>query len=114
MTSGVLGPHVMIAVVDDDKGVCRATRSLLRSLGRRVVTFTAPDAFLKSEELHETSCLITDVHMPGISGVELQARLKAEGHRIPVIVMTAFPDDRVRDRAMQNGAGIRPVVAGSG
>jgi len=96
--------HVMIAVVDDDEGVCRATKGLLRSLGHRVSTFAAAEAFLKSGQLHETSCLITDVQMPGMSGIDLQAHLKAEGHHIPVIVMTAFPDDRVRDRAMQNGA----------
>ena len=94
----------MIAIVDDDEDVCQATKSLLRSLGYRVATFTAAEAFLKSGELHETSCLITDVQMPGMSGIELQARLKAEAQRIPVIVMTAFPDDSVRDRAVQQGA----------
>ena len=94
----------MIAIVDDDEGVCQATKSLLRSLGHRVATFTAAEAFLKSGQLHETSCLITDVQMPGISGIELLARVKAEGHRFPVMVVTAFPDDRVRDRAMQHGA----------
>ena len=93
-----------IAIVDDDEGVCQATTSLLRSLGYRVVTFPAAEAFLKSDQLHETSCLITDVQMPGMSGIELQAHLKAEAHRIPVIVMTAFPSDGVRDRAIQNGA----------
>ena len=94
----------MIAIVDDDEGVCQATKSLLRSLGYRVATFTAAEEFLNSGQLHETSCLITDVQMPGMSGIELQARLKAEGHRIPVIVITAFPDDSVRDRAIQQGA----------
>ena len=94
----------MIAIVDDDEGVCQATGSLLRSLGYRVATFAAAEEFLKSDQLHETSCLITDVQMPGMSGIELQAHLKAEGHRIPVIVMTAFPNDGVRDRAIQQGA----------
>jgi FixJ family two-component response regulator len=94
----------MIAIVDDDEGVCQATRSLLRSLGYQVSTFTAAEEFLNSGQLQETSCVITDVQMPGISGIELLARVKAEGHRFPVMVVTAFPDDRVRDRAMQHGA----------
>jgi len=93
-----------IAIVDDDEGVCQATKSLLRSLGHRVTTFTTAEEFLKSGQLPEISCLITDVQMPGMSGIELQAHLKAEGQRTPIIVITAFPDDRVRDRAMQNGA----------
>ena len=91
----------LIAIVDDDEHVCQATKSLLRSLGYRVVTFAAAEEFLKSDQLQETSCLITDVQMPGMSGIELQAHLKAEAHRIPVIVMTAFPNDGVRDRAIQ-------------
>jgi CheY-like chemotaxis protein len=94
----------MIAIVDDDEAVRRATGRLLRSLGYRVATFATGKAFLKSGELHETSCLIIDVHMPGMSGFELQARLKAEGHHMPIIVITAFPDDGVRDYAVQHGA----------
>jgi FixJ family two-component response regulator len=93
-----------IAVVDDDEGVRQAIRSLLRSLGYRVATFTTAEEFLKSGQLPEISCLITDVQMPGMSGIELQAHVMAEGHTFPVIVMTAFPDDGVRDRAIQNGA----------
>ena len=84
--------------------MCQATRSLLRSLGYRVATFATAEEFLKSGQLPEISCLITDVQMPGMSGIELQARLKAEGHTFPVIVVTAFPDDSVRDRAIQQGA----------
>jgi len=94
----------MIAIVDDDEHVRYATKSLLRSLGHLVVTFATAEEFLNSDQLLETSCLITDVQMPGMSGIELQARLKAEAHRIPVIVMTAFPDDGVHHRAIQQGA----------
>ena len=83
----------MIAIVDDDEAVCQATGSLLRSLGYRVATFLTAEEFLNSGQLREISCLITDVQMPGMSGIELQARLKAEGHPFPVIVITAFPDD---------------------
>ena len=94
----------MIAIVDDDEYVRQATGGLLRSLGYRIATFATAEKFLNSGQLQEISCLITDVQMPGMSGLELQARLKAEAHRIPVIVMTAFPDDSVCDRATQQGA----------
>jgi FixJ family two-component response regulator len=104
MIAGWVPGMPMIAVVDDDESVCEATGTLLRSLGHRIATFANAEEFLKSGQLHEISCLITDVQMPGMSGIELQAHLKAESHRIPVIVITAFPDGRIRDRAMQQGA----------
>jgi FixJ family two-component response regulator len=93
-----------IAIVDDDEAVRKATGSLLRSLGHHIAIFATAQEFLNSAHLLETSCLITDVQMPGMSGIELQAHLKAEGRKFPVIVITAFPNDRVRERAMQNGA----------
>jgi FixJ family two-component response regulator len=94
----------MISIVDDDQAVRDATRALIRSLGYRVSTFASAEEFLASDRLHDTSCLISDVQMPGVNGIELQDRLVAGGHRIPIIFMTAFPDDRVRDRAMRSGA----------
>ena len=94
----------MISIVDDDQAVRNAIKALIRSLGYRVATFSSAEEFLKSERLHETSCLISDVQMPGLNGIELQDRLTANGHRIPIIFVTAFPDERVRDRAMQSGA----------
>ena len=94
----------MISVVDDDDAVRKATKALIRSLGYRVATFASAEEFLESEWLRDTSCVISDVHMPGLNGVELQARLAAGGHRIPMIFITAFPDDRMRDRAMRSGA----------
>jgi FixJ family two-component response regulator len=94
----------MISIVDDDEAVRNATRALIRSLGYRVETFASAEEFLESDRLHETACLISDVQMPGLNGIELQARLKADGHRIPIIFVTAFPDAHVRDRAMQSGA----------
>jgi FixJ family two-component response regulator len=94
----------MIAIVDDDDGVRRATSRLLRSLGHGVVTYATAQDFLNSEHLSTISCLIADVQMPGINGNELQMRLKASGHNFPVIVITAFPEDRVRERALQLGA----------
>ena len=94
----------MIAIVDDDKGVRVALERLLRSLGHNASAFGSAEEFLKSEKLHDTSCLITDVRMPGLTGIDLQDRLIADGHRIPIIFMTAHPDDNVRARAMKAGA----------
>jgi FixJ family two-component response regulator len=94
----------MISIVDDDEAVRNATKALIRSLGYRAVTFSSAEEFLGSNRLHETSCLISDVHMPGVNGIELQDQLAARGHRIPIIFITAFPDDRARDRAMRSGA----------
>ena len=62
------------------------------------------EEFLTSESLHETSCLITDLHMPGLSGIELQDRLIAQGHHLPIVFITAFPDERLRTRALEAGA----------
>ena len=67
-------------------------------------TFGSADDFLKSEQIHDTSCLITDVQMPGLSGLDLQDRLIARGHCIPIIFMTGYPNDNVRARAMKAGA----------
>ncbi len=94
----------MIVVVDDDETVRNATQSLVRALGYRVSTFASADEFLKSEQVHDTSCLITDVRMPGLTGLDLQDHLIAQGHRIPIIFMTGFSEDGVRARAMNAGA----------
>jgi FixJ family two-component response regulator len=96
--------QVLISIVDDDEPVRDATKSLVRSLGYHACTFGSADDFLKSEQLHDTSCLITDVQMPGLSGLDLQDRLVARGHCIPIIFMTGYPDDNVRARAMMAGA----------
>ena len=94
----------MIAIVDDDEAVRDATKTLMRSLGYNVYTFGSADEFLKSEQVHDTSCLITDLHMPGLSGIDLQERLIARGHRIPIIFITGYSDENVRIRAMKAGA----------
>ena len=94
----------MISIVDDDESVRNATKALIRSLGYRVATFASAEEFLASEKLQDTACLISDVQMPGLNGIELQDRLTASGHHIPIIFITAFADDRVRDRVMQSGA----------
>ena len=97
-------PQALIAIVDDEEPVRHATKSLVRSLGHRASTFGSADDFLKSEQVHDTSCLITDVQMPGLSGLDLQDHLIARGHCIPIIFMTGYPNDSVRARAMKAGA----------
>jgi len=94
----------MIVVVDDDETVRNATQSLVRALGYRASKFASADEFLKSDQVHDTSCLITDVQMPGLTDIDLQDHLIAQGHRIPIIFITGFPEDGVRARAMNAGA----------
>src|SRR5262245_15188972 len=94
----------MITIVDDDDAVREATKGLVRALGYQVSTFASAEEFLDSERVHDTSCLITDLHMPGLSGIELQSRLIANGHHMPIIFITAFPEEDVRKRAMNAGA----------
>ena len=94
----------MIAIVDDDEALREAMKSLVRSLGYSVSTFGSAEEFLNSEQINDTSCLVTDVQMPGLSGLDLQDRLIASGHRIPIIFITAYSDENVRIRAMKAGA----------
>jgi FixJ family two-component response regulator len=94
----------IIAVVDDDESFRRATMSFIRSLGYAVVQFASAEAFLKSDRVHETDCLISDVQMPGMNGVELQGKLIAEGHHLPIIFMTALPEMKARTQALAAGA----------
>src|SRR5882757_7422989 len=74
----------MIAIVDDDHAAREATKTLVRSLGYQALTFASADEFLKSKQVRGISCLITDLHMPGLNGIELQHRLIDGGHRIPI------------------------------
>ena len=94
----------MIAIVDDDEAVREATKTLVRSLGYSASTFGSAEEFLKSKQFSNTSCLITDLQMPGLSGLDLQDQLIADGHRIPIIFVTAYPDENARTRAMNAGA----------
>lgn len=94
----------IISIVEDDAAVRLATESLVKSLGFDVYTFASAQEFLQSHREAETACLISDVQMPNMSGVELQADLANRGFRIPTIFMTAFPDESVRQRAMAAGA----------
>jgi FixJ family two-component response regulator len=97
--------HVpVVSIVDDDESVRTAMSSLVRSLGYEACDFGSAEAFLASPRLHDTSCLIVDVQMPGMTGLDLQAELQARRSGIPVMFITAFPEDRIRRRAEGAGA----------
>ena len=102
-----LGPKLprtaVIAIVDDDLSVREALTSLVRSLGFVAMTFESAEDLLKSRRRRSLSCMIVDVQMPGMTGFELHNRLVASGKPIPTILITAFPDERTRERALQAG-----------
>jgi len=94
----------LISVVDDDESVRRTTTLLIESFGFRAAAFESAETFLNSGHLHDTSCLIVDVQMPGIDGLQLQSQLAAAGCGIPIIFITAYESKDSRQRAMQAGA----------
>jgi FixJ family two-component response regulator len=94
----------LISIVDDDEAVREATKSLIRSLGYNAETFGSAEEFLAWTQIELTDCLITDVQMPGLSGMDLQDRLISEGHEMPTIFVTAFPDTKLENRALRGGA----------
>ena len=89
----------VVMIVDDDDSVRRAARRLIRSFGFAVDTFASAEDFLASGRLDETACLVLDLYMPGLSGLELQARLNAMGYHLPIVFITAFADDNARTHA---------------
>ena len=91
----------LISIVDDDRSVVEATVNLMHSMGFRARGFLSAEQFLSSRQVHQTSCLILDVRMPGIGGFELGRRLAAEGHRIPIIFMTAHGGDDASSQAFE-------------
>jgi FixJ family two-component response regulator len=93
-----------VVIVEDDDSVRDATSHLLRVLGYATASFSSAEDFLKSGRVCDTACLITDVHLPGMSGVELQSRLNLDGHYVPVVFITAFPEEAIRARVLHNGA----------
>jgi FixJ family two-component response regulator len=108
ITAGLKGRKLhqvpVISIVDDDESVREATKSLVLALGYKAMTFGSAEEFLGSAYLKSTACLITDVQMPGLSGVELQDRLIADGHSVPVIFVTGFPDETLQRRVLKSGA----------
>jgi FixJ family two-component response regulator len=99
-----VAPQRVISIIDDDASVREATARLIRSLGYRAAVYASAEEYLQSDPAQRSACLITDLHMPGMSGVELQDRLIADGRRIPMIFMTAYFEEKVRARIMDAGA----------
>ena len=97
-------PKHIISVIDDDESTRRSTTLLIESLGFQAAGFESGDGLLKSRQLQETSCLIIDVRMPGMNGLQLQRHLAASGYKIPIIFITAYDSKESRQQAMQAGA----------
>ncbi len=93
-----------MAIVDDDELMRDALRGLLKAVGLPAQEFASAEEFLESGQRHQTACLIADIRMPGISGLELQAKLNADRCRIPIIFITAHGDEKMRMQAMRGGA----------
>jgi len=98
------GKAKMVAIVDDDDLMRTALQGLLKSAGLLAQAFASADEFLRSGHQHDTACLITDIRMPGMSGLELQAQLNADHCKIPTIFITAHGDAKMRMQAMRAGA----------
>ena len=94
----------MIAIVDDDESVQSALQDLVEASGHQAISFGSAEAFVESGLHRDTACLITDIRMPGMSGLELQAKLRAEQSKIPIIFITAHGDEKMRMQAMRAGA----------
>jgi FixJ family two-component response regulator len=101
---GVQSKNNMVAIVDDDDLMRSALQGLLKVAGLPARVFTSAEEFLESGQQRQTACLIADIRMPGISGLELQAKLNAENCRIPTIFITAHGDEKMRMQALRAGA----------
>src|SRR5919108_3148559 len=93
----------MVAIVDDDESVRSALQGLMKAVGFPARSFASAEEFLKSGQQHQTACLIADIRMPGMSGLELQAKLNADRCRIPTIFITAHGDAKMRMQALRAG-----------
>jgi FixJ family two-component response regulator len=98
------GTSQLVAIVDDDRSVQSALKDLMESAGLSARCFGSAEEFLESDQRNQTASLVADIRMPGMSGLELQARLKAEGSRIPIIFVTAHGDAKMKMQAMKAGA----------
>ena len=98
------GKHKLVAIVDDDDSMRGALHGLLKAVGLPAIAFASAEEFLKSGQQFQTACLIADIRMPGMSGLELQSRLNADHCRIPTIFITAHGDAKMRIQALREGA----------
>ena len=94
----------LISIVDDDALVRDSIRQLIESLGFKAITFSSASRFFASSVVGETTCLITDLQMAGLNGLELQEALRSQGYNTPVILITAYPNEQYRTRAVDGGA----------
>ena len=94
----------LVAIVDDDDSMRGALHGLLKAVGLPAIAFASAEEFLNSGQQHQTACLIADIRMPGMSGLDLQARLNSERCRIPTIFITAHGDAKMRLQALREGA----------
>ena len=94
----------LISIVDDHALIRETIRDLVRSLGFSALTFASAESFLRSSSIVETACLVLDVQMPKMSGLDLQDHLSRNGFDIPIIFVTAYPDDSIKARALSAGA----------
>jgi FixJ family two-component response regulator len=100
----IQGKTKLVAILDDDESMRSALQGLLKAVGLPAQAFASAEDFLKSGQQHQTACLIADIRMPGMSGLELQAHLNAERCRIPTIFITAHGDTKMRMQALRAGA----------
>jgi FixJ family two-component response regulator len=100
----VIANRPLVSVVDDDESLRESLPDLLRALGFAVEASASAEEFLASEHLRRTRCLVLDVAMPGMSGLQLQEELARRGHAIPIVFITAQQDDRIRPRVLAAGA----------
>jgi FixJ family two-component response regulator len=100
----MLPPNRVVATVDDDRRVREAVQSILESAGYEAVGFESGEAFLESGALSGVACVVADVRLPGIDGLELQRRVRRDRPDVPIIFITAHDDDHVRRRALRDGA----------
>ena len=94
----------MISIIDDDESIRAGLNNLVKSYGYIAHTFASADAFLQSAQLHNSWCVIADVRMPVMSGVQLQSHLRSQGYQVPFIFITAIPDESSRRQAFKDGA----------
>jgi FixJ family two-component response regulator len=97
-------PNRVVAMVDDDRRVRASVQNILESAGYQAVAFESGEAFLESGTLSSVACVVADVRLPGIDGLELQRRVRRERTRVPIIFITAHDDDDVRQQALRDGA----------